>query len=219
MQLCSVKLGFNFMKRSFLIIAAAASISAGAAAQSAPGDMAVGLSAGVAPCIEHSGAPVNVGVTARFQYNLTSALRAELTGGYWFRDKGYDLAELGLNGQYHFNVSPRLSVYPTVGIGWASVKNPWYDISDYSDVIQDLYDRFGPELIESGNEELLEEILKTVYGVDEAASSRKSRFTASVGAGAEWRVSDHFALTLEARYQYMKDYQRIPVTLGAVYRF
>lgn len=207
------------MKRLLFTALAAAGISLAAYSQSEAGDMGVGLNVGVAPCIEHSGAPVNVGVAGRFQYNFSSAIRAELTGGYWFRDKGYDLAELGINGQYHFKLSPCVSVYPTVGIGWASVKNPWYDLSDYSDVIQDLYDRYGPQLVESGNEALLQDILKTVYGIDEAASSRKSRITASVGVGAEWRVSDHIAVTLEARYQYMKDYQRIPVSVGAVYRF
>lgn len=46
-----------------------------------------------------------------------------------------------------------------------------------------------------------------------------NRVIANVGLGAEYWLSDSFALNLEAKFQYVKDLKRIPISFGFAYKF
>ena len=41
----------------------------------------------------------------------------------------------------------------------------------------------------------------------------------NVGAGGEYSITNHFSAGLEIKYQYIKNFQRLPISLGATYRF
>lgn len=46
-----------------------------------------------------------------------------------------------------------------------------------------------------------------------------NRFYFNLGLGGEYNINDNFAVDLELKYQYLKNYQRLPITLGVTYRF
>lgn len=50
-------------------------------------------------------------------------------------------------------------------------------------------------------------------------SKNYSRFAFNVGIGAEFEATRNFSFGVEFKYQYMKDYERLPITLTASYKF
>ncbi len=50
-------------------------------------------------------------------------------------------------------------------------------------------------------------------------SNNASRFVFDIGIGGEYEFSKNFAAGLEFKYQYMKDFSRLPVTLSLTYKF
>lgn len=47
----------------------------------------------------------------------------------------------------------------------------------------------------------------------------ETRFMFNVGAGAEYAITENIAAALEIKYQYIKDFGRLPITLGITYKF
>ena len=58
-----------------------------------------------------------------------------------------------------------------------------------------------------------------IEGIDLTASTSFNRFLFNIGLGGEYAISDNLALNLEFKYQYMKDFNRLPVKLGLTYSF
>lgn len=54
---------------------------------------------------------------------------------------------------------------------------------------------------------------------DDDWSSSMSRFLFNVGAGAEYNITRKISAGLEIKYQYMKNFSRLPITIGATYHF
>ena len=50
-------------------------------------------------------------------------------------------------------------------------------------------------------------------------SDNASKFLFNVGVGGEVAVAKHFAISLEAKFQYMKYFKRVPISLGFAYKF
>lgn len=46
-----------------------------------------------------------------------------------------------------------------------------------------------------------------------------SRFAFNVGVGCEYAITSHVSADFEFKYQYMKDFQRLPIQLGISYKF
>lgn len=165
------------------------------------GDMAVGLNLGVAPCLESGAKVTNFGLGAKFQYNLTNPVRLEAALDYGFKSKGADVMTFGVNAHYLFNVAGRLNVYPIVGLGYAhcglggSVDSD--DDSDYSRAF---------EVNVPGYEE-------------ESVSVSANKFYFNVGAGAEYPITDKLSASLELKYQYIKNFSRLPISIGVTYKF
>lgn len=55
----------------------------------------------------------------------------------------------------------------------------------------------------------------SVFGESESVS----RFLFNVGVGSEYNINQNWAVGLELKYQYMSDFSRLPVMIGATYRF
>lgn len=45
------------------------------------------------------------------------------------------------------------------------------------------------------------------------------RFLFNLGVGGEYEFSSHWVGTAELKYQYMKDFSRLPITVGIAYKF
>lgn len=50
-------------------------------------------------------------------------------------------------------------------------------------------------------------------------TSSINRFLFNLGLGAEYAFSEHIVGCLEVKYQYMKDFNRMPITVGVAYKF
>ena len=53
----------------------------------------------------------------------------------------------------------------------------------------------------------------------DGGSSRLNRFIFNVGVGGEYAITSKISAGLEIKYQYVKDFQRLPITIGATYHF
>ena len=139
------------------------------------GDMAAGLNLGVAPSLESGVSVTNLGIGAKFQYNVTNPIRVEADFDYWLKNKGLDFFDISVNAHYLFHFSEKLTAYPLVGIG---------------------YGRCGGGVSDS---------MKGILF--------------NVGVGAEYALNSKISVGAELKYQYVKDFSRLPITIGVTYKF
>ena len=185
------------MKKILLIAALALGALAGTAQDgtSQKGKLAAGLNIGYTPSLEKGMKVNNFGIAAKVQYGLTVALRSELTVGYDFKDKEIGLFNTAVNMHYLFNVGEKLKIYPIVGVGYAHISfGLWGDMMD-------AFDELG------------------YYDEEEDVSLSKNKFLVNAGAGAELSLTERISVGLEVKYQYMKDFSRLPINLGVTYKF
>ncbi|MCH5237833.1 MAG: outer membrane beta-barrel protein [Muribaculaceae bacterium] len=193
------------MKRIFTILCVAIIGFFGAYAQK--GDMGVGLNLGVAPSLEKNASLTNFGIGAKFQYNITNPIRLEADLDYWFKAKGMDMFDITANVHYLFNLGSKVKVYPIVGIGYASVGGGYsFDMDD----IKDILGKYGSNYSQYYDDD--------DYDID-GGSSRLNRFIFNVGIGGEYAINSKLSAGIEIKYQYVKDFQRLPITVGATYHF
>lgn len=189
------------MKKLF-IFACAALLGLSASAQE-KGDMAVGLNLGVAPCLESGVNVTNFGIGAKFQYNVTNPIRLEAAFDYGFKNKGTDVMTIGVNAHYIFKAADKISVYPLIGLGYFHGKTTVSGARDmYEDNFGDIFSRDADYDYDT-----------TVQG----GSANKLYF--NVGVGGQYDLNDKLAVNLEIKYQYIKDFNRLPISLGISYKF
>ena len=189
--------------KKFFIFTCAALIGLCASAQE-KGDMAVGLNLGVAPCLESGASVTNFGIGAKFQYNVTNPIRLEAAFDYGFKNKGVDVMTIGVNAHYIFNVANKFNIYPLVGVGYAHCKAtasgiPDLDENDWLDIA------YGKTDIDD-------------YGTKEESGSA-NKFFFNVGVGGQYDLNDKLAVNLEIKYQYIENFNRLPISLGIAYKF
>ena len=46
-----------------------------------------------------------------------------------------------------------------------------------------------------------------------------NRFIFNIGAGADFKLADNLVLNFELKYQYFKDFSRLPIKVGINYAF
>ncbi len=163
------------------------------------GDMAVGLNLGAAPCLESGINVTNFGIGAKFQYNVTNPIRLEADVDYWLKNKGMDVFDVTANVHYLFNVGCKLKVYPLVGIGYAHLGGSIGSFDFDEDDFKDLWSRSSD--------------------LDMDGGSSASKFLFNVGAGIECPLTDKLAVGAEIKYQYIKDFSRLPINVGITYKF
>ena len=189
--------------KKFFIFTCAALIGLCAFAQE-KGDMAVGLNLGVAPSLENGASVTNFGIGAKFQYNVTNPIRLEGAFDYGFKNKGVDVMTIGINAHYIFNLSDKFNIYPLVGVGYAHCKAtaigiPDLDENDWLDIA------YGQTDIDD-------------YGTKEESGSA-NKFFFNVGVGAEYAINDKISIGAEIKYQYIENFNRLPISLGVAYKF
>lgn len=159
------------------------------------GDMAVGINVGVAPCVEGEGSPSNFGIGAKFQYNVSDPIRLEAAFNYWLKSKEVDIFDAAVNFHYIFKLSDKFNLYPVVGVGYARLSGTFTEVD-----LSELY---------NGN---LENAIVT-------ESSSASRVLVNAGVGVEYAVSEKVSIGAEVKYQYIKDFNRVPINVGVTYKF
>ena len=164
------------------------------------GDMAVGLNLGVAPCLESGASLTNFGIGAKFQYNVTNPIRLEADVDYWVKSKGVDMFDVTANVHYIFKVGQKFNIYPLAGIGYAHIGGAFSD-GDFDDDAGNYYGDY--ELDESYDD----------------VSASMNKFLFNVGVGAEFPLTAKLAIGAEVKYQYMRYFSRMPITVGVTYKF
>ena len=166
------------------------------------GDMSVGVNLGVAPCIESGASLTNFGIGAKFRYHVTSPIRIEADLDYWLKAKECDVLDFSVNAHYLFKVTDKINVYPVVGLGFAHIGgsisyDDSFDDDDYPD-----YGRSSNNPWED---------------MDDSSSSL-NRMLINVGVGADYSLTDKVSVGAEIKFQYIKDFNRLPFKVGVIYK-
>ena len=182
-------------------------LSAGAFAQKA-GDMAVGVNVGFAPCLEEFMDVTNFGVGAKFQYNLTDPIRVEANVNYWLKSEEMGLLDVGANVHYLFHVGDKFSVYPLVGLGFVHFTSGNGGFGGYDDDDDD----FGFDF---------DFMRARAYDGDDDydGGSDENKFMFNVGAGVQYALTEKISVGAEIKYQFIKDFNRMPISVGLTYKF
>ena len=154
------------------------------------GQSAVGINIGVAPNLDTNGSVTNFQLGAKYQYGVTDNIRLEADLDYGFRSNGISVFDLSANVQYLFNLSDKFVLYPLAGIGYGSINATEYYIPDPSKPMEVV-----------------------------SVSNTYSRFLFNVGIGAEYPITDNISVGAEFKFQYMKNFSRLPITVGVTYKF
>ncbi len=177
----------NLFKRAmFILVAALVACSVGAQEK---GDMAAGLNLSYGLHSNYK----NFGIGAKFQYNITDAIRIEPSASYFLKKDYVSMWDINANVHYLFHVGDGFVIYPLAGLTLLGVK-------------ADIGDALGEW------EETAEE-----YGVETDAS--ESKFGVNLGGGAQYWLTENFALNLEIKYQLVSDFDRPVISLGGVFKF
>lgn len=170
------------MKR-FFIIALVAFIGMSVQAQSVKGDMAAGVNVAYGTKDGFS----NFGIGAKFQYNLSDAIRIEPSATYFFKKDYTKMWDANVNIHYLFNVAEKFTVYPLAGVSLVGVKAEVdldFGVMDFGEV-----------------------------------SASETKFGANLGGGAQYWLTESFALNFEVKYQLVSDFDRPVFSLGGVVKF
>ena len=199
-----------------LLLAAVIALATAGAAFAQQGKMAAGINLGVVPSLESNLKVTNFQLGAKFQYGITDDFRAEADLEYGFKSKGISVFDVTANVHYLINVADRFKIYPLVGRGWGSNTQDFGGIS-FDAFLKDngLQSQWNqlPGYVKDDIRKEFED------SMDAAGSESVSRFVFNVGVGGEYDITDNLALNLEVKYQYMKDFNRMPITLGIAYKF
>ena len=99
-----------------------------------------------------------------------------------------------------------------------------YNITDPIRVEADLEYWFKAKSISvfdiSANIHYLFDITEYLEALEDASdSSNASRFLFNIGVGADYDITDNLTANFEIKYQYLKDFNRMPISIGIAYKF
>lgn len=132
----------------------------------------------------------NFGVGARIQYTPIDHVRGEFGMNYFFQKDYVNMWDMNLNAEYLVNLyQQRLYIYPIVGLSYA---RSTFDA-----------DKF---LKDHGIEGDKDKFNDNAFGLN-------------LGAGVEYKLTEHVGVTLEYRHSIMKDLDQGVFGIGANYKF
>lgn len=153
------------------------------------GDMAAGVNLSYGLHSDYK----NFGIGAKFQYNITDAIRIEPSASYFLKKDYVSMWDINANVHYLFHAGNSFVIYPLAGITLLGAKADVGDaLGEWEDVVEE-------------------------YGVETSVSETK--FGVNLGGGAQYWLTANFALNLEIKYQLVSDFDRPVISLGGVVRF
>ena len=102
---------------------------------------------------------------------------------------------MGANVHYLFKIGEKINVYPLAGIGYANIKGV-VTKSEVEGITR-----------ESDNDD------------EEVGSSSMNKFYYNLGAGAEYALTDRLNVGVEIKWQGIKWFNRLPISIGVSYKF
>lgn len=153
------------------------------------GDMAVGLHIGMAPCLEKS-------------------VDAFVNGNGQIQKQDNKVNNFGIGVKFQYNILDQLRVEADAEYWFKNNNN------DMADAFVDVHYLF--KVANRVNIYPLVGVGFAKYGIKD---QHHKGVLVNAGLGGECRLTSHISLGLEVKYQYLKEFQRLPITLGATYRF
>jgi len=203
--------------KKLMMIAAFVVASLTANAQIEPGQMAVGANVSYGMHKDYK----NIGLGAKFQYNITDAIRGEASGNYFLKKDHCTMWDANINFHYVIPISEGLNVYPLVGATLVGVK---VDLGDFgmggslTDYLHSLgYSDSDIATMKQYAAAQYAELEAAYKGVEDSSSETKFGFNA--GAGIEYFISPNLKVNAEVKYQYVKDFDRPVISAGIAYVF
>lgn len=131
----------------------------------------------------------NMGIGAKFQWNVINNLRLEPSFNYFFKKDMISMWEINANAHYQFALGNKISLYPLAGLSvmGVSVKVPEIDLGEFGS-----------------------------YG---GGSASDTEFGLNLGAGVDFKITDTWAVNVEAKYKIGGEWSRFIATAGVAYKF
>ena len=129
------------------------------------------------------------GIGPHVKYCFTDALRANLSGNYYFKRHGVNAYDVNLEANYLFDLGEKVRLYPLAGVALGI----WH--ADATDVLM----FGGPSVHVDGQTD--------------------TKVGGNVGGGIDYLISDHFGLNAEVKYQIISHASQVVFGIGASYRF
>lgn len=203
--------------KKLMMIAAFVVAALTANAQNEPGQMAIGANVNYGMHKDYK----NIGFGAKFQYNITDAIRGEASGNYFLKKDHCSMWDANINFHYVIPISEGLNVYPLVGATVVGVK---VDLDDFGmgGSLKDYLHGLGYSDSDIAN---MKQYAPAQYAALEDAysevgeSSSETKFGFNAGAGIEYFLSPNLKINAEFKYQYVKDFDRPVISAGISYVF
>lgn len=173
------------------------------------GESRVGLNLNVSPLMEDGVSLTNFGIAAKYQYGVTNHLRLEAAVGYDFKADEVSVFEAGVNAHWLFKIGEKFKIYPIVGVGYANINGYIsYDEDDHDwNGAMDNYNKYFAPSTRSYDDD------------DDDYSESANKFYYNLGAGFEYDITSRISACVEVKWQGMQWFNRLPITIGASYRF
>ncbi len=196
------------MKKLLLCICAI-TLSLGAFAQK--GKSEVGINLDLAPTFSTDPASVNLGIGAKYRYNLSNRFRLDANFTYYFNslteldytDKDanaeyekLNMFDISVNVHYLCKIGDKITVYPLAGLGYINVSPKW---------------EFGSTKYGMGDEEQ--------KALAEKNGPAKHNIVFNIGGGFEYAITDHLSANAEIKFPILVDINPMPISLGVTYKF
>ena len=166
----------------------------------------------------------NIGFGAKFQYNITDAIRGEASGNYFLKKDNLSMWDVNLNAHYVVNLSEGLNIYPLAGLTIVGAK------LDVDGAFKGSFEDFCKDNgVSAADLATLQQLapeqyngLKAQYDAlknDASGNSSETKVGFNIGGGIEYFISDNLKVNAEIKYQYVKDFDRPVISAGIAYVF
>jgi outer membrane protein X len=131
----------------------------------------------------------NIGIGAKFQYNVMDPLRLEGSFTYFLKKDYLSMWDLSVNAHWLFPVADQITVYPLAGLGilGTSASVPTIDLGEWGS--------FG------------------------GGSASSSDIAFNLGGGIDYKLTDKLILNAELKYKICDTWDRLLISAGVAYKF
>lgn len=118
------------------------------------GDMGVGVNLAYGTKSGYS----NLGIGAKFQYNIIGKIRIEPSATYFLKKDYVSMWDINANVHYLFGINEKIRIYPLAGLAVLGVSYDWGDLGDWGVKASNSSTNFGINLGAGGEYLITEKI-------------------------------------------------------------
>ena len=135
-------------------------------------------------------------------------------------ESGASVTNFGIGAKFQYNVTNPIRVEADLDY-WFKAKG--MDVFDITANVHYLFNvgsklKIYP-LVGIGYAHLKASADFDIAGEDFSVSASADKFLFNVGAGVEYPIANNLSIGAEIKYQYIKDFSRLPISVGVAYKF